>query len=340
VTVTQPQDQPVTLADVALAAGVSSATASRVLNGSPRVHPSTRRQVEEAMTRLGYVRNRAAKGTRPRPAGSIALVVCAEGPRIFSDPFFAQIIWAVGRVLAPADLQLVMLMVRSADDQPAAARYLRSGHVDGALFVGMHGQHPFDLEDLRVPVALVGRPLSGGETLSYVDADNRGGAERAVRYLIARGRTSVATVAGPRDTAPGADRLAGYRSAAEEAAMADPGLVVHGDFSPMSGQHALCRLLDRRPGIDAVFAASDLMAVGVLRALHRAGRRVPDDVAVVGFDDAPLAGHTDPKLTTVRQPVVEMGTQAAHELLALVAQTADGPRHIVLPTELVRRESA
>ncbi len=111
------------------------------------------------MARLGYVRNRAAKGAKPQPAGSIALVVCEDGSRIFSDPFSPRIIWGVGRVLAPGDLQLVLLMVRSADDQPAAARYLRSGHVDGALFVSMHGPHSFDLEDLGLPRRL---PLGGG----------------------------------------------------------------------------------------------------------------------------------------------------------------------------------
>jgi DNA-binding LacI/PurR family transcriptional regulator len=304
------------------------------------VRPGTRRQVEDAMTRLGYVRNRAAKGAKLRSTGSIALVVCEEGSRIFSDPFFPRIIWGVNRVLAPGGLQLVLLMARSDNDHLAAARYLRSGHVDGALFVSMHGQLPFDLEDLGVPVTLVGRPFSGDGTLSYVDADNRGGAERAVQHLIAGGRARVATVAGPRDMIPGVDRLAGYHAAVLGAGISDPGLVVHGDFTQMSGQHALCRLLDRRPGLDAVFAASDLMAAGVLRALRSAGRRVPDDVAVVGFDDSPLARHTDPKLTTVRQPVDELGAQAARGLLALVGQTADGPRHIVLPTELVRRDSA
>jgi DNA-binding LacI/PurR family transcriptional regulator len=286
------------------------------------VRPGTRRQVEDAMTRLGYVRNRAAKGAKLRSTGSIALVVCEEGSRIFSDPFFPRIIWGVNRVLAPGGLQLVLLMARSDNDHLAAARYLRSGHVDGALFVSMHGQLPFDLEDLGVPVTLVGRPFSGDGTLSYVDADNRGGAERAVQHLIAGGRARVATVAGPRDMIPGVDRLAGYHAAVLGAGISDPGL------------------LDRRPGLDAVFAASDLMAAGVLRALRSAGRRVPDDVAVVGFDDSPLARHTDPKLTTVRQPVDELGAQAARGLLALVGQTADGPRHIVLPTELVRRDSA
>lgn len=340
VTAVRTQDPPATLADVALAAGVSSATASRVLNGSPRVRPSTRRQVEEAMARLGYARNRAAKGTKPQSTGSVALVVCEEGSRIFSDPFFPQLIWGISQVLDSGGLQLVLLMVRSAGDQVAAARYLCSGHVDGALFVSMHAQRPFDLEGLGVPVVLVGRPFSGGETLSYVDADNRGGAECAVRHLIAGGRASVATVAGPPDMVPGLDRLAGYRSAVVEAGISDPHLVMHGDFSQMSGQHALGRLLDRRPRLDAVFAASDLMAIGVLRALRRSGRRVPDDVAVAGFGDSPLARLTGPPLTTVRQPVDEMGARAARELLALIAQTADGPSHIVLPTELVRRESA
>lgn len=337
---TSSQNPSATLADVAMSAGVSPATASRVLNGSPRVRPDTRRQVEEAMARLGYARNRAARSARPQPTGYIALVVCEEGTRLFSDPFFARILWGISQVLVPEELQLVLLMVRSANDHLAAIRYLRSGHVDGALFVSMHGRHPFGLEHLGLPVTLVGRPFSGGDNLSYVDADNRGGAERAVRYLIASGRTRIATVAGPRDMAPGVDRLAGYRSAVEEAGMTDPGLIGYGDFSQASGQHALCRLLDRRPGIDAVFAASDLMAAGVVRALRRTGHRVPGDVAVVGFDDSSLARHTDPPLTTMRQPVDEMGARAARELLALIARNGEEPRRVVLGTELIRRESA
>ena len=331
---------PVTLADVAVAAGVSPATASRVLNGSPRVRPGTRRQVEEAMARLGYARIRAARPARPQPTGYIALVVCEEGARLFSDPFFARILWGISRVLVAAELQLVLLMVRSAGDRLAAVRYLRSGHVDGALFASMHGRHPVGLEHLGLPVALVGRPFSGGGALAYVDADNRGGAERAVRYLIASGRTKIATIAGPRDMVPGIDRLAGYRAAVDQAGLTDPGLVGYGDFSQASGQHALFRLLDRRPGIDAVFAASDLMAAGAIRALRRTGRQVPGDVAVVGFDDSPLARHTDPPLTTMRQPVDEMGARAARELLALIGRNGQAPRRVLLDTQLIRRESA
>jgi DNA-binding LacI/PurR family transcriptional regulator len=136
----------------------------------------------------------------------------------------------------------------------------------------------------------------------------------------------------------GADRLLGYRQAMAETGHSDRGLVVFGDFGQASGEHATALLLDRRPEIDAIFAASDLMAVGVLRALRRAGRRVPGDVAVIGFDDSPLGRRTDPPLTTVRQPIEEMGARMTRELLSMIdGRTA--PRHVIVDTELIVRES-
>ena len=136
------------------------------------------------------------------------------------------------------------------------------------------------------------------------------------------------------------DRLRGYWRTMAEAGLSDSGLIVFGDFGRFSAEHAVYRLLDRRPGLDAVFVASDLMAAGALRALRRSGRRVPDDVAVIGFEDSPLARHTDPKLTTVRQPVEAMGERCASELLALIGRAGQDPVHVVLETELVIRESA
>jgi DNA-binding LacI/PurR family transcriptional regulator len=161
-----------------------------------------------------------------------------------------------------------------------------------------------------------------------------------VARLIEGGRSLVATIAGPPDMAPGVDRLLGYRKAMASAGLDDRSLVVYGDFSPASGEHALYRLLDRRPNIQAIFAASDLMAAGALRALHVSGRRVPDDVAVVGFGDEMLAAHTVPPLTTVRQPIDAMGAQAARELLAHISKPGRDPCHVVLDTELVLRDSA
>jgi DNA-binding LacI/PurR family transcriptional regulator len=343
VTVTDSMAYPVgppTLADVASLAGVSSATASRVLTGSARVRPQTRDKVELAMTRLGYVRNRAARASASRRAGSIALVMGEETVKVFADPFFGRILRTVSKALSAADLQLVMLTLHSPRDYRTVSRYLRNGHVDGALFVSMHGRADFDYASLGIPLVLCGRPVASSSALSYVDADNVGGAEAAVRYLLDSGRKAVATIAGPPDMAPGIDRLLGYRKALAGAGALDPGMIAYGDFSLISGQHALFRLIDHRPGIDAVFAASDLMAAGALHALRRLGRRVPHDVAVIGFDDMPSAQQSDPKLTTVRQPVDAMGVRMVSELLAQIADPAWEPTRVVLDTQLILRGSA
>jgi DNA-binding LacI/PurR family transcriptional regulator len=334
-------DQRPTLADVARAAGVSSATASRVINGFAKVRPETRQQVEDAITTLGYVRQRAGHRRERPQTGSIAFVVCEQARRLSSDPFLGRVLWGASRVLAPAGFQAVLSMAQTERDSRSMLHYLRSGRVDGALFVGMHPRFPIALERIGVPVVSAGRP-AGDYTgrYSYVDADNHGGAARAVEYLIAQGRTRIATVAGPKDTASGADRLAGYRAALAAHGRFDPGLVVHGDFGQVSGEHLARRLLERRPDLDAIFVASDLMALGALRALRRAGRTVPDDVAVIGFDNSPVARSVEPALTTVSQPIEAMGARTARELLALIVGDTVAPRRIVLPTELILRESA
>jgi DNA-binding LacI/PurR family transcriptional regulator len=331
---------PPTLADVARLAGVSSATASRVLTGSARVHPRTRDKVEQAMARLGYVRNRAARAARPRQAGSIALVVGEENMKVFADPFFARILWCISKGLASADLQLVLLALHTPRDYHTMSRYLRSGHVDGAFLVSMHRRTDFDPGSLGIPLVLCGRPVIGADSLSYVDADNIEGARNAVSYLLDSGRKSVATIAGPPDMSVGIDRLLGYRKAMTAVGISDPGMIAYGDFSRRAGEHALYRLIDHRPGLDAVFVASDLMAAGALNALRRLGRRVPEDVAVIGFDDLPLSQYTDPRLSTVRQPVDAMATRMVRELLSQIATQGRGPSHSVLDTELVLRDSA
>jgi DNA-binding LacI/PurR family transcriptional regulator len=343
VTVTDPMPHPIglpTLADVAHLAGVSSATASRVLTGSARVRPQTRDKVEQAMTRLSYVRNRAARSLSSRRAGSVALVMGEETVKVFADPFFARILGSVSRGLSSVDSQLVILTLHSPRNHHTVSRYLRSGQVDGALFVSMHDRLDFDYESLGIPVVLCGRPVAGGAALSYVDADNIGGASAAVRYLLDNGRKAVATIAGPPDMAVGIDRLLGYRQSLGAVGDLDPGMVAYGDFSTMSGQHALLRLIDHRPGIDAVFAASDLMAAGALHALRRLGRRVPRDVAVIGFDDLAAVQQTDPSLTTVRQPVDAMGTRMVTEILAQIADPGREPSRVVLDTQLILRGSA
>jgi DNA-binding LacI/PurR family transcriptional regulator len=190
-----------------------------------------------------------------------------------------------------------------------------------------------------IPMVTMGRPFSRQRT-DYVDADNAGGGEAAVRHLVAAGRRCLATVAGPLDMSAGIDRLRGYVDATRAAGMlAASDRVMQGDFTEAAGYRAMKLLLDETPEIDGVFIASDLMGVGALRALRELGRRVPDDVAVVGFDDAPLAPYTDPPLTTVRQPVVLLGQEMVRLLLCRLSEPPGDPKAIILPTELVVRAS-
>ncbi|GAA2086044.1 LacI family DNA-binding transcriptional regulator [Kitasatospora saccharophila] len=321
-----------TLAQVAARAGVSSATASRVLNRSAPVSAEIAARVERAARELNYVRRRAPAATA-RDTGAIAVVAFADVLRFHADPFPVRLLAGAQRVVP--DRELVVLTAGPGPARPSLVRYLCGGHVDGVLLVGRWGDPalPGLLQAAGVPVVSLGRPPQS-QRLAHVDADNLSGARAAVNLLHRAGRRRIATIAGPPDTAAGADRLAGYRRA-----MADQGdparcAVAYGDFGSRSGEHAMLRLLDQYPDVDAVFAASDAMAMGALRALHRLGRRVPDDVAVIGFDDSPAAATARPGLTTVRQPVEDLGARAV-ELL----QDPTPGRSVVLPTHLVVRQS-
>jgi DNA-binding LacI/PurR family transcriptional regulator len=337
-----------TLEDVAARAGVSRATASRVVNGSPQVSDEVRRRVGAAIDELGYAPNRAARSLAGRRSETVALVVSEPSVRLFADPFFAGTTLGVTRVLAGTRYQLVLLMV-GGDDRPRVERHLLQGGADGALVVSARAHDPLPgrLAAAGIPCVVAGRPprtppngSAARPAVGYVDADNVGGAEAAVAHLVARGRHTIATVAGPADMAPGADRRTGWARALRAAGRsAGTELVSAGDFTRAGGRAATEALLARIPGIDGLFAASDLMALGALDTLRAAGRRVPDDVAVVGFDDSELARTTDPPLTTVRQPIEQLGAEMAQVLIAQLEDDAP-PTGVVLNTELVVRHSS
>ena len=328
-----------TLESVALRAGVSRATVSRVVNGSTRVAPAIRVAVQRAISDLGYVPNQAARSLVTQRTDSMALVLPESATRVFSDdPFFARIIWGVSQELEAAGKQLVLLMAGSPASHDRIERYATSGHVDGVMVSSIHGADPLPgtLARIGVPVVCNGRPMGRSE-VPYVDVENELGAERAVRHLLGAGRRRIATIAGPQDMIAGVDRLVGYRRALDHADRRP--IVAVGDFTRESGTAAMRTLLQEDPTLDAVFVASDLMADGAMRALRAAGRRVPDDVAVVGFDDSALAGYTEPALTTIRQPVLDIGRTLALQLLRLAAGESIEPA-VVLATHLVVRESA
>jgi DNA-binding LacI/PurR family transcriptional regulator len=331
-----------TLEEVASHAGVSRATVSRVVNGSPRVSADIRRGVEDAIAELGYVPNRAARSLVTGRTGSIGVVIAEPTGRLFSDPFFPRLLRGVSGVLSARDFQLVLLMPGTAEDAQRTGAYLAAGHVDGVVMVSLHAQDPLPslLAGTNLPLVLVGRPPSG-VAASFVDVDNRQGARSAIEHLVDGGRRVIGTIAGPSDMPVGTDRLAGYRDALADAGLAaDPKLVVHGDFTQASGGAAMARLLAARPDIDAVFAASDLMAAGALSTLLAAGRQVPADVAVVGYDDSPVATSTNPQLTSVHQPIEEMGLEAARLLLDAIDASDRPKRRVILATELVKRASS
>jgi DNA-binding LacI/PurR family transcriptional regulator len=312
-----------------------------VVNGAAQVSDSARAKVLAAIDELGYVPNRAARALVTRQTESVALVVSESDERFFAEPFFAAIVRGVSNELAGTPYRLLLSIVQSPRDRSRIESFLTPQHVDGVLLLSLHGDDPLPsrLEDRGLPAVLGGRP-AGSEPPCYVDIDNEAGAALAVTHLLRSGRRRVATVTGPQDMAAGVGRLAGWRRALTDAGVgADDELVVHGDFGEASGAEGARRLLERRPDIDAVFAASDPMALGVLHTLAEHGRSCPGDVAVVGFDDSPIARHSAPPLTTVHQPVEAMGRQMVR---LLVERMAGGPaeQHVVLDPHLVVRASA
>ena len=332
----------VTLDAVARVAGVSRATVSRVVNGNPKVGDDAKRQVERAIERLGYIPNPAARSLVTRRSDSVGVVIPEPPGMLFGDPFFPRLLRGISSELSARNLQLVLLMPQSAEEEPRVERYLAAGHVDGALLVSLHGEDslPATLAERGVPVVVGGRP-PGGEGVSYVDVDNIGGARSAIAHLIKVGRRTIATIAGPPDMSAGIDRLEGYRLGLADCGLTQSAeLEAAGDFTQEGGAEAMRRILAARPDVDGVFAASDLMAAGALGVLRAAGRRVPEDVSVVGFDDSSIAATSEPPLTSVRQPIEEMGREMVRLLLEQTSRPGSVPRRVILATQLARRRSS
>lgn len=327
-----------TLEEVAERAGVSRATVSRVVNGQTTVAEHLREAVEAAASDMGYVPHAAARSLVTQRTDSVALIVPEAPTRVFSDDqFFPGVIRGVATELDAAGKLLVLMTTGSAEGRERVERYAVGGHVDGVMFASLHDADPLPELIVRRGVPVVVNGMLPHSTMPYIDVDHVGGVRNAVEYLLSQGRTRIATVAGPQDMVAGRGRLAGYREAL--AAADRRAIVAVGDFTARSGVDAMRQLLSDEPDLDAVFAASDLMAHGALIALREAGRRVPEDVAVVGFDDIAMASYSDPPLTTVRQPITDIGrTLAVHMLALLVGEPVQ--RETILPTELVVRESA
>ncbi len=336
-----------TLEDVAQVAGVSRATVSRVINGIRNVNPELHDVVWSAVEQTGYVPNRAARSLVTRRNGTIALVVSdseshEDDPfmsRFFSDPFFGRVVGGLMSALRPVGVQLALQLVGSHDARTRLVGDLRQGQADGSVVLSLHPGDtlPHLLAEAGLPTIMIGRPATP-LPISYVDVANDAGAALAADHLVARGRQRVGMITGPPEVPAAADRLTGFnRAMARHGHAYVPS--VAGNFTHDSGEKAMHLLLTENPGLDAVFVANDLMAQGGLRALHDLGRRVPDDVAVIGFDDSSAALASRPLLTTVRQPLEDMAVEAAQLVLARVDDPALRVTSVIYEPTLIVRDS-
>lgn len=328
----------ITLADIAETAGVSPATVSRVLNGDPRVSAERVSRVNQAISELGYSPNRAARTLVTGKTGLIAAVIDSN-LNVFADPFWGQITTGISQALQEANFQ-ALLMVRPLDvEDPSVVASLAPGQVDGAIFFQLHNDDTVNLlQDMGLPLVVVGRPEESSK-LTYVDSDNLGGAYQATKHLIDRGCKAIATVAGDQQLSSGRLRLEGYRKALAEAGITfDEKRVAYGDWTDIGGEQAMRNLLKSDSKIDGVFIANDLMALGAISVLEEQGQEIPEQVAVVGFDNMFAGRLGRQQLTTIEQDVQGLGAKAA----AMVIRMIDGekPKSVVLPTRLIVRDTA
>jgi LacI family transcriptional regulator len=328
-----------TIIEIAKQAGVSRSTVSRVINDDPNVNVTTRQRVRTVMQKLNFQPNAAARGLAAGKTRILGLVIPMGVAALFSDPYFPQLIQGITAACNQHDYSTMLWLAEPEYERRTIQQIVSAGMIDG-LIVASALTDDAVVDAVRgrnLPFVLIGRhPIHAD--ITYVDVDNRMSSRDAVLHLLRLGYKRVATISGPLNMIGGMDRLAGYKDALRARGLiAEAQLIAEGDFSEEGGYRAMHELLPQSP--DAIFVASDSMALGAMRALREAGKRIPEDTALVGFDDMPFAARTDPPLTTVRQPIHRAGFVAAETLMDMIQDEDTAPRRVILPTELVIRES-
>ena len=335
----------VTSRDVAARAGVSRTTVSFVLNDVPGVNISqeTRNRVLQAAQELGYVPDAAARSLASRRTNTLGLVLVRNQSHIAVDAFLPQVIHGLGESTRQAGFHLLLEPVEDISHPDAYIHLVRAKHIDGIVLSGPRS----DDEELAslisegFPVVLLGQLPD--KPACFVDVDNRGAAREGVEHLIHLGHQRIGCITNaPPEYTGGVDRLAGYHDALQAAGLPyEEALVRFGDFVPESGYEAARSLLQETPPPTALFVASDVVAFGAMAAVRECGLSIPDDLALVGFDDVPLARYIDPPLTTVRLPAAELGRQAGRMIISLIqnGEVASENRNVILDTELIVRAS-
>ncbi len=334
----QPESKRPTIRDVATVAGVSRGTVSRVLNGGKWVSHDAAAAVNNAIKQTSYRVNPHARNLATSRSNSVAFLLTEPQHVLFDDPNFSQLVRGTAQALAAKDMSLVLIIAGTPAEQARATEYITGGHVDGVLLAfSSHGGNPLveSLIEAGIPTVACGQPIGFETKLGCVSADDFNGARQMVEHLRETGRKRIAIISGPEDTPGGVGRLAGYRASLGDGY--DERLVAYGDYSRASGAAAMERLLTQAPDLDAVFAANDVMAAAAMGVLQAAGKRIPEDVAVGGFDDSIIAMSSTPTLTTMRQPFERISSEMVRLLLESIA--GEAPATVTLPTTLIRRES-
>jgi LacI family transcriptional regulator len=329
-----------TLEDIAKKAGVSRSTVSRVINNQPSVRDEVRQRVLSIIQETGYQPHLAARSLASQRSGIIGLVIPRSVHTLFTDPYFPRLTQGIAQACNRADYTLALFLVHDKEEEEKLyPRITRQGLLDGVILqVGLMGDRLIsEVAQSEMPFIVAGRPVNA-ESASFVDVDNVSGAYNAVSHLIGLGYRRIGTVTGAMNTTTGVDRLQGYRQALERRGIPIvEKLIVEGDYSESSAYYATRRILPQNP--DALFVASDAMALGALRAIRDLGLDVPQDIALVSFDDLPPATSAEPPLTTVRQPIRRLGIKLVETLLDIIDEGCKLPQRIIFDTELIIRES-
>jgi DNA-binding LacI/PurR family transcriptional regulator len=333
----------VTSRDVAARAGVSRTTVSFVLNDVPGVNISqeTRQRVLRAAQELGYVPDAAARSLASRRTHTLGLVLVRNQSHLAADAFLPQVIHGLADSTRQAGFHLLLEPVEDISHPDAYIHLVRAKHIDGIVLSGPRSddQQLAALVDEGFPVVLLGQ--LPGKSVYFVDVDNQSAAREAVGHLIRLGHQHIGCITNaPAEYTGGADRLAGYRDALQAAGLTyKEELVRFGEFVPESGYRAANSILQEEPPPTALFVASDVVAFGAMAAIRERGLTIPDDVALIGFDDIPLARYVDPPLTTVRLPAAELGRRAGQMIVGLIQNGETPPASTLLETELIVRAS-
>jgi LacI family transcriptional regulator len=329
------------LEDIARQAGVSRSTVSRVVNDHPNVRDDVRKRVQDVIQSTGYHPNAAARTLASQRSWTIGLVLPQSISSFFTDPYFPHLTKGIAQACNQYDYTFALFLVASNEDEEKIfPRVSRKGLLDGVIVqAGNRGDQVIinRFANSNIPAVVAGRPFHR-ENVSYIDVDNVKGAHAAVSHLAGLGYKRIGTICGPGNSSVSIDRLEGYMKAlTEHGRIVDETLIAEGGFTEVGGYIAMQKLLQAKP--DAIFAASDIMAMGAIRAVREAGLNVPSDIAFVGFDDLPVTSFSDIGLTTIHQPVVPFGAKAVEILIDLIENGIHPPRQVIMETELIIRES-